>query len=116
MLRTWLPRAIAILLALRTLALPPAVMASQGARVSRGQRGPPGRPAGGGHRRDGEYGTREEDWLEGVAGVKVAGRGEVVVYDAASARIVVLSPDLKFVREFGREGRGPGELQPRSAG
>src|SRR5690606_7592048 len=31
--------------------------------------------------------------------------------DAASARIVVLSPDLKFVREFGREGRGPGELQ-----
>src|SRR5690606_26448733 len=83
---------------------------SQGERVSRWL------PAAGEYRLDGEYGTREEDWLEGVAGVKVAGSGEVVVYDAASARIVVLSPDLKLVREFGREGRGPGELQPRSAG
>lgn len=36
----------------------------------------------------------------------------VFVYDAASARILKLSPDLRRLREFGREGPGPGELSP----
>jgi hypothetical protein len=51
-------------------------------------------------------------WLEGVAAIEVNQSGDVVVYDAASARILVLSPDLAPVGQFGRPGRGPGELQP----
>lgn len=37
--------------------------------------------------------------------------GNLYVFDHLAARVVVVSPDGEFVREFGRRGEGPGEFQ-----
>lgn len=72
--------------------------------------GPRWATAQGEYVRSAVYGQEPNGWLASVAGIAVAPDGEVVVYDAASARIVVLTEGLRPVREFGRRGEGPGEL------
>jgi hypothetical protein len=58
------------------------------------------------------YGTDEaEHWLGDIGGVASLD-GLVFVYDAGRARVVALDDALRPVRVFGREGKGPGELQP----
>lgn len=56
------------------------------------------------------YGQEPNGWLASVAGLVVAPDGDVIVYDAASARVVVLSEALEPRKEFGRRGEGPGEF------
>ena len=63
--------------------------------------------------RDAEYGREPNGWLAGVSGIATTSDGRVAVLDGASARVVVLSPSLAQVREFGRRGNGPGELTQR---
>jgi len=36
--------------------------------------------------------------------------GQLFILDASSSRILVVSPEGEYVREFGRQGEGPGEL------
>ncbi len=56
-----------------------------------------------------EYGEGPEHWLEEVSGLAVRD-SLVFVYDAGRARITALSSHLHPVRYFGRQGKGPGEL------
>lgn len=48
--------------------------------------------------------------FSGVAGVRLASDGRVAVADARAREIRVFGPDGRFVRRFGRAGRGPGEF------
>lgn len=71
----------------------------------------PSRWAGGGYGRAAVYG-REPGWLSSVTGLAATADGRVAVLDGNAARVVVLQGPLRAVREFGRRGGGPGELQP----
>ena len=46
-----------------------------------------------------------------VSAFAVDDAGEIFVGDGFSARVLEFSPDGRFVRAFGRKGRGPGELE-----
>lgn len=54
-----------------------------------------------------------EEWetFGHVGGTGFDASGNLHVLDSQNARIVVVSPRGEFVREFGREGEGPGEFQ-----
>lgn len=53
------------------------------------------------------------DWEQfgNVADVGFDGAGNLYVFDIQAQRIVVAGPAGEFVREFGREGEGPGEFE-----
>lgn len=55
-----------------------------------------------------------EEWeaFGHVGGTGFDASGNLHVLDSQNARIVVVSPQGEFVREFGRQGDGPGEFQP----
>jgi len=57
------------------------------------------------------YGHYPNGWLSGPSGVAATAGGRVAVLDGAASRVVVLDSLLRPVREFGRRGNGPGELQ-----
>ncbi|HET7459636.1 MAG TPA: hypothetical protein VFJ82_00250 [Longimicrobium sp.] len=65
-----------------------------------------------GYRARAAYGHDPNGWLSGPSGVAATPDGRVAVLDGASSRVVVLDSLLHPVREFGRRGDGPGELQP----
>lgn len=54
-----------------------------------------------------------EDWelFSGVAGVAFDSRGNLYVLDRDGGRVVVVDPQRRFLRQIGRKGGGPGELQ-----
>ena len=58
-----------------------------------------------------------QDWEQfgSVADVAFDGAGNLYVFDGRGQRIVVMSPDGKYVREFGRVGEGPGEFSEATA-
>ena len=58
-----------------------------------------------------------QDWEQfgSVADVAFDGAGNLYVFDGRGQRIVVVSPDGKYVREFGRVGEGPGEFKRATA-
>ena len=61
-----------------------------------------------------EAGILGEDpqyWIEEVAGIAELD-GEIYVYDPGRAHIVVLDEAFRPLRTIGREGKGPGEIQP----
>jgi hypothetical protein len=65
--------------------------------------------AGARYRETATYGRSASHWLHEVGGV--AYRDSLLyVYDAAEARVRVLTPLLQPAGSFGRKGRGPGEL------
>ena len=53
------------------------------------------------------------DWAQfgSVADIGFDGAGNLYVFDIQAQRIVVAGPAGEFVREFGREGEGPGEFE-----
>ena len=53
------------------------------------------------------------DWEQfgNVADIGFDGAGNLYVFDIQAQRIVVAGPAGEFVREFGREGEGPGEFE-----
>lgn len=59
-----------------------------------------------------KYGAAGEEWLASIFGVVVRD-DEVYVYDAAAARLIVLSEQLEYRRDIGGRGEGPGEFSPR---
>lgn len=54
-----------------------------------------------------------EDWemFSGVVALDFDGRGNLYILDRDGARVVVVSPEGSFLRQIGRKGNGPGELQ-----
>ena len=58
-----------------------------------------------------------QDWEQfgSVADVAFDGAGSLYVFDDRGQRIVVVSPDGEYVREFGRVGEGPGEFKQATA-
>ena len=58
-----------------------------------------------------------QDWEQfgSVADVAFDGAGNLYVFDGRGQRIVVVSPDGEYVREFGRVGEGPGEFSEATA-
>lgn len=70
--------------------------------------------AGGGYVQSGVHGKDPNEFLGEVAGVAEIG-GQVYVLDPVRARVSVLDADLRPVREIGRPGQGPGELDSRRA-
>ena len=58
-----------------------------------------------------------QDWEQfgSVADVAFDGAGNLYVFDGRGQRIVVVSPDGEYVREFGRVGEGPGEFKRATA-
>ena len=48
--------------------------------------------------------------LSGSLGVAIAAGGEIAILDARAARVHVLTRDGAFLRSFGGQGQGPGEL------
>jgi hypothetical protein len=65
----------------------------------------------GGYVEAGVLGRDPQQWVEEVAGVVELG-GLIYVYDPGRAHIVVLDEAFRPVRTFGREGKGPGEIEP----
>ena len=53
-----------------------------------------------------------EEWEQFgyVRGVAFDGMGQLHVFDGQASRIIVVGPDGKFLRAFGRSGEGPGEF------
>ncbi len=58
-----------------------------------------------------------QDWEQfgSVADVAFDGAGNLYVFDGQGQRIVVVSLDGEYVREFGRAGEGPGEFKRATA-
>ena len=58
-----------------------------------------------------------QDWEQfgSVNDVAFDGAGNLYVFDGRGQRIVVVSPDGEYVREFGRVGEGPGEFSEATA-
>lgn len=57
-----------------------------------------------------EYGRAGNGWFVGIQGVARSQDAMNYVYDARRGNVVVLDDDLNLIKEFGRLGRGPGEL------
>ena len=54
--------------------------------------------------------TYEGEPLGTLAGVAVDERGQLYLADKSNSRVLVLTPDGRFVRSFGQKGKGPGEF------
>jgi len=67
-------------------------------------------PVAGSYRLDATYGRTSDEWIGSVAGLAFR-EDRVVLLDHGDPRVVILSDDLEPVREFGREGQGPGEFE-----
>lgn len=59
-----------------------------------------------------EYGRGSDAWLGWVLGLDVSSDGTVYAYDGPNSRVIAFSSDLIPLHEFGRSGRGPGDLTP----
>ncbi len=57
-----------------------------------------------------EYGRREGEELADVWGLAATPDGSVFILDGGNSEVVKLDAGFRFVRRFGREGKGPGEF------
>ncbi len=56
------------------------------------------------------YDFDDENFIGKVGSVTADKEGNLYIYDSLQAKIFKLNKDLKYIKSFGREGRGPGEF------